>query len=73
MKTLLRSILCAGAAFTLAGCSNLNSVGVSGGHNAQTGAITGTVEITFKDSMGNTIVRRYPRSHPAVQHLIANP
>lgn len=57
----------------LSGCSNLGSVGVSGGHNAQTGDISGSVEITFKDANGNTIVRRYPRNHPAVQHLIANP
>ena len=73
MKTSLKSILCAGVAFLLAGCSHIAGIGVSGSHNSQTGASGGTVEITFKDSQGNTIVRRYPRSHPAVQHLIANP
>ena len=73
MKTSLKSILCAGVAFLLVGCNHLAGVGVSGSHNPQTGLIGGTVEITFKDSQGNTITRRYPRSHPAVQHLIANP
>ncbi len=61
----------------LSGCSFFKDH-VSGGTasitgNPSTGDITGTVEIEFKDANGNTIRRRCPRNHPAVQHLLANP
>lgn len=61
----------------LSGCSFFQNH-VQGGSasitgNPTTGDISGTVEIEFKDQQGNTIKRRYPRNHPAVQHLLANP
>ena len=72
---LLAFALLAGA--LLSGCSFFKDH-VQGGTasitgNPTTGDISGTVEITFKDASGKTIVRRYPRNHPAVQHLLANP
>lgn len=73
MKTLLRSIVAFYAVALLLGCDRLHSGNVSVGGNPNTGDVSGMVEIFFKDSQGNQIVRRYPRTHPAVQHLIANP
>ena len=73
MKTLLRSIVAIYAGILLVGCDSLKGGKITVGHNPQTGEISGTVEIVFKDAAGNQIVRRYPRTHPAVQHLLANP
>lgn len=73
MKTLLRSIVAIYAGILLVGCDSLKGGKITGGHNPQTGEISGTVEIEFKDQQGNVIKRRYPRNHPAVKHLLANP
>lgn len=73
MKALFRSIMVLYGGLLLAGCESLSGGKISGGHNPATGEISGMVEITFRDAKGNAVVRRYPRSHPAVQHLLANP
>ena len=73
MKTLLlaSAALCAG--IILLGCNHIGGGSASVTGNPTTGDITGTVEIVFKDAAGNVIKRSYPRTHPAVQHLLANP
>ena len=72
MKTKL-TILFSGVALLLAGCNHIGGTAISGSHNSSTGETSGTIEVTFKDENGNTIVRKYPVNHPAIQHLRANP